>query len=110
MDWEEQRLELIEGLLSSSSPSQLAMQEAVSVLLYMAQDDTSSSGGDSPQVIAPATHPLYYSQHCITHSTATRPLCYSQQTLLVFYLFSHHYSKQLSMHVTSWVDFLPDVA
>ncbi len=27
------------------------MQEAVSVLLYMAQDDTSSSGGDSPQVI-----------------------------------------------------------
>ncbi len=51
MDWEEQRAELIEGLLSSSSPSQLAMQEAVSVLLYMAQDDTSSSGGDSPQVI-----------------------------------------------------------
>lgn len=51
MDWEEQRLELIEGLLSSSSPSQLAMQEAVSVLLYMAQDDTSSSGGDSPQAI-----------------------------------------------------------
>jgi len=51
LDWEEQRTELIEGLLSSSSPSQLAMQEAVSVLLYMAQDDTSSSGGDSPQVI-----------------------------------------------------------
>ncbi|KAL0054329.1 hypothetical protein WJX82_007210 [Trebouxia sp. C0006] len=49
LDWEEQRAELIEGLLSSSSPSQLAMQEAVSVLLYMAQDDTSSSGGDSPQ-------------------------------------------------------------
>ncbi len=50
MDWEEQRLELIEGLLSSSSPSQLATQEAVSVLLYMAQDDASSSGADSPQV------------------------------------------------------------
>ena len=50
-DWEEQRAELIEGLLSSNSPSQLAMQEAVGVLLYMAQDDTSSSGGDSPQVI-----------------------------------------------------------
>ncbi|KAL0038264.1 hypothetical protein WJX79_010729 [Trebouxia sp. C0005] len=49
LGWEEQRAELIEGLLSSSSPSQLAMQEAVSVLLYMAQDDTSSSGGDSPQ-------------------------------------------------------------
>ncbi|DBA92772.1 TPA: GATA type transcriptional activator of nitrogen-regulated proteins, variant 2 [Trebouxia sp. C0004] len=49
LDWEEQRAELIEGLLSSSSPSHLAMQEAVSVLLYMAQDDTSSSGGDSPQ-------------------------------------------------------------
>ena len=31
------------------------MQEAVSVLLYMAQDDTSSSGGDSPQV-----RPFYY--------------------------------------------------
>jgi len=55
LDWEEQRAELIEGLLSSSSPSQLAMQEAVSVLLYMAQDDTSSSGGDSPQV-----RPFYY--------------------------------------------------
>ena len=52
MDWEEQRLELIEGLLSRPSPSQPSMQEAVSVLLYMAQDDSSSSGGDSPQVLS----------------------------------------------------------
>lgn len=52
MDWEEQRSELIDGLLSTSSPCQLAMQEAVSVLLYMAQDDSSASGSgaDSPQV------------------------------------------------------------
>ena len=50
MDWEEQRLELIEGLLARPSPSQPSLQEAVSVLLYMAQDDASSSGGDSPQV------------------------------------------------------------
>ena len=52
LDWEEQRSELIDGLLSASSPSQLAMQEAVNVLLYMAQDDSSASGSgaDSPQV------------------------------------------------------------
>lgn len=52
MDWEEQRSELIEGLLSTSSPCQLAAQEAVSVLLYMAQDDSSASGSgaESPQV------------------------------------------------------------
>ena len=52
MDWEEQRSELIDGLLSASSPCQLAMQEAVGVLLYMAQDDhsASGSGADSPQV------------------------------------------------------------
>lgn len=49
MDWEEQRLELIEGLLARTSPSQPSLQEAVSVLLYMAQDDASSSGIDSPQ-------------------------------------------------------------
>ena len=53
MDWEEQRSELIDGLLSTSSPCQLAAQEAVSVLLYMAQDDSSvsGSGAESPQVI-----------------------------------------------------------
>lgn len=53
MDWEEQRSELIDGLLSTSSPCQLAAQEAVSVLLYMAQDDSSASGSgaESPQVI-----------------------------------------------------------
>lgn len=55
MDWEEQRSELIEGLLSTSSPCQLAAQEAVSVLLYMAQDDSSASGSgaESPQVGPP---------------------------------------------------------
>lgn len=54
MDWEEQRSELIDGLLSTSSPCQLAAQEAVSVLLYMAQDDSSASGSgaESPQVIS----------------------------------------------------------
>ena len=52
MNWEEQRSELIDGLLSTSSPCQLATQEAVSVLLYMAQDDSSASGSgaESPQV------------------------------------------------------------
>lgn len=52
MDWEEQRSELIDGLLSTSSPCQLATQEAVSVLLFMAQDDSSASGSgaESPQV------------------------------------------------------------
>ena len=51
-DWEDQRSELIDGLLSTSSPCQLATQEAVSVLLYMAQDDSSASGSgaESPQV------------------------------------------------------------
>ncbi|KAL3137159.1 GATA type transcriptional activator of nitrogen-regulated proteins [Trebouxia sp. C0010 RCD-2024] len=51
MDWEEQRSELIDGLLSTSSPCQLAAQEAVIVLLYMAQDDSSASGSgaESPQ-------------------------------------------------------------
>lgn len=52
MDLEEQRSELIDGLLSTSSPCQLATQEAVSVLLFMAQDDSSAcgSGAESPQV------------------------------------------------------------
>jgi len=69
LDWEEQRAELIEGLLSSSSPSQLAMQEAVSVLLYMAQDDTSSSGGDSPIAIAILLCLLLH--NCMTFVAAT---------------------------------------
>lgn len=61
MDWEEQRSELIDGLLSTSSPCQLATQEAVSVLLYMAQDDSSASGSgaESPQVL--------FSSHIVSH-------------------------------------------
>ena len=77
MDWEEQRLELIEGLLARPSPSQPSLQEAVSVLLYMAQDDASSSGGDSPQVQYTLLHMslrqvvtflLYDHLCCVTHS------------------------------------------
>ena len=74
-DWEEQRAELIEGLLSSSSPSQLAMQEAVSVLLYMAQDDTSSSGGDSPQVSPFTISSLEPSLLCLLAQYCLHGLC-----------------------------------
>jgi hypothetical protein len=81
-------------MLSSSSPSQLAMQEAVSVLLYMAQDDTSSSGGDSPQVI-PFDHLIslailvmlaFASLHglcCFNRSVKMAGLCVSQQAVLI---------------------------
>lgn len=50
MELEEQRLELIEELLSCSSVDEMAMQEAVDVLLCLGQDVQASSLSDPTEV------------------------------------------------------------
>ena len=50
MDVEEQRLELIEDLLSCSSVDEMATQEAVGVLLRLSQDADASFATDATQV------------------------------------------------------------
>ena len=50
LDVEEQRLELIEDLLSCSSVDEMATQEAVGVLLRLSQDADASFATDATQV------------------------------------------------------------
>ena len=58
MELEEQRLELIEELLSCSSVDEMAMQEAVDVLLCLGQDVQASSLSDPTEVSVAKHHSL----------------------------------------------------